>query len=233
VSETEPEFHDRLEVLSRVELPRPLYKYMRPEHADGLVERGEIRIGTLDAYRRWEDASRGDPHEGIVTFTEEQSPLSYGQDLSAFARSMLPTAGTPNVYAARNSFQRTEVYPNCAVLCTSCELSAAAAEPYAACVEIADPEPFFNALTVALSRHLRRTLVGMCGRVMYASRELGGAQWGRVKLAFVKDAKRFEREKEFRGVWVPEQGERIDFSQPHYDLKVPDLRGLLRRVDIP
>ena len=47
-------------------VPSRLFKYLRPEHAQSLLCRGDVRVGTLFEFREIEDAERGDPGEGML-----------------------------------------------------------------------------------------------------------------------------------------------------------------------
>ena len=72
-----------------VNIPCPLYKYMKLKHAIGLVRKGILRIGTLIDFRNHEKytASVADEDEGKrVKYSEDEMDLSRPETVPPFLR---------------------------------------------------------------------------------------------------------------------------------------------------
>lgn len=224
----------RMEALRdvNIQIPqRPLYKYLRPEHAHAMVTSGALRIGTLEYYRRREreDALRGDSTEGFADYVESPSGLQTAENLSEFAKSIWTPP--PGVVGFNNKWVSRVEYHNSFVYCMSRELSANAAGDYTACVEIVDVPRFLAILNVAMTKAFpaqSAEIEAHVSAVVYNERELPHEMLGMVSAAFLK-APNFEREVEARIVWkVPLPGSlaSVDFD----NIKFGEI---IRLVDIP
>ena len=138
-------------------LPSPIYKYARREHAEALVHHGMVHLGTLDAYRDIErlGSEIGDDQEGFKRVTQVIVEKT-GDMMDEFERLFFP-GRNPGLYVANTEIGLTVVTPNCWLFCTSSRLSARLMRTmgYNTCVEIFDPRSFFRLIAEKLwSMHL-------------------------------------------------------------------------------
>jgi hypothetical protein len=147
---------------------KKLYKYLQPEHARGLLERGTVRIGTLYDYRRNElGAAIGDENEGQsrtehgVDFAVD---MSRPENQSWVSRSLLRTHPMQTGIMVRDStFYIEDEDPDCFLYCMSHRFSGRAMRAFKAdaCVEILQPGRFIETMVTALRTRgyvLRATL---------------------------------------------------------------------------
>lgn len=216
----------------------PLYKYGQREHIRALVEQGRIRVGTLDAFRKFEDTVRGDRADGTVVFSEgQQGGPQRLHELSPFARRVVGGAFGDAAFD-RCYFDSPVAHPNAFAFCVSHELSRSAACKYDGCAEIVDARRFF----ALLAEHIEAELQAVAqasgyatarvqvtfGRVRYESLQRHGSEFGLINPGFVKDPK-FAIECEIRAVWESDMSPRA----LHLDLVEPRLCEVIRDIEIP
>lgn len=223
--------------------PQKLFKYLRPEHAQAMVETGKVRLGTLRYYRQQELLAPliGDSRDGTRTLIElqEGDGSTFGE-LSPFAKQV--AAGTmgglgDSVFMRNNTFVGTIVAPNCYVYCASYERSAAAAGEYAACVEITDRKMFFLALSQALVQQLRCDVRMMQAIVRYEPEQVDARMAKRRNPAFTK-TEEFRKQREVRAIWLPlkpgtPEPDDMPAGIDYLDLEIPELRPFVSRIEIP
>jgi hypothetical protein len=130
-----------------------LYKFLRPDHADGLLRRGAVRIGTLYEFRREEEHGTeiGDAGEGIASRMLFTSGAKVWSDRTQpkFSRSFVKIGPGIDVTFENCHFVQREQSPDCWLYCVSTSFSEAMLErsPYSACVRIDFPRHFFRALS--------------------------------------------------------------------------------------
>jgi hypothetical protein len=131
--------------------PRRLYKYLSEKYAASMLEKGNIRLGTLYEYRTSENEQVRDEGEG--TFTTQQL-LSDQTSENRVPSGLL--AGEP--YIDAEGTNPSAIYyaqiPNRNIYCTTMEGSAEVMKQFEAeaCLEIMDVNKFFQEVLNELSR---------------------------------------------------------------------------------
>jgi hypothetical protein len=186
----------------------PLYKYLLPVHALAMLERGQIRIGTLSEFRRsYDREGRSDPGEGVRQLQGwfPDGPFTSNDDVPPFFRGLIedPVRGA-RIHVKNTLVLRTVRAPDGYVYCTSFEFEDEALyELGGACVRIDKPRAFFEALTDALGDRVESPVVVQ--RVSYEPRN-GPHDQVRLNVAphFVKpQVWHFARQFEVRAFWRP------------------------------
>jgi hypothetical protein len=191
-------------------LPARLYKFMKPEHANALLQWGSVRVGTLYEYRNEEKHSGGvvDPGEGTLTHIERVEEAKANQLTEYSRRLTTPTSGvTLSDVTIETHHEIPDRYIYCASLSPSWDADIHG--DYTACVEILDVSRFSSGLWQLLSK--RNLLTGSADAfpVVYAGRthsttSLLGEHCGGVPagIAYLKP-ERFANQKEFRISFEP------------------------------
>lgn len=193
-------------------LPARLFKYMKREHADRLVNEGSTRIGTLHDFRDEEShgVGVGDAGEGkkLLSIHPEPQSVSAGSPLAKHLEAMGAMKLGPGVTvhlgdgcAFAGNHDHHDVY----VWCCSTDLSAKAMADLGSantCVEIFDVPSFFQALDAAVRSRYEVQTLGPAS-VVYGSRH---EEWNGVDMGthpvFLKEA-RFAVQAEVRIAWSP------------------------------
>ncbi len=154
-----------------VDPPGALYKFFSDEaHAQALVERGEVRIGTLYDFRAIEgwDSVRGDAGEGEFTITLESSqPETITvENAPWYLKDKIAELGLP-IFSHGGTINAAGNYPNTYVFCASAVQTSALAAYGRYCVRIHDIIGFFTALT----RHLTDE-IGIAAKAPFDPRDL-------------------------------------------------------------
>lgn len=185
-----------------------MYRYLSPEFARALVDRGGFRIGILSEYRHHEELSdfRGDEGEGTLRVTMDVPPGVYrGGPPPQMAG--LFTGGNPTVVIAQGvRVIRRLVTEDVWVYCLSKEFSekTLALPDYGACVEIEDVGGFRGELCramVAAGHEFREAMMGPC---IYEDRDVD-ANVSRGGHALLLKPPKFAHQEEYRLWWVPAQ----------------------------
>jgi hypothetical protein len=201
-----------------VDFPDKLYKFLAPEHARALIERGSTRIGTLHEYRRQERHGHQvlDVGEGTLRHTE-RIITARGDQITPYTRALFntdsPLCGLQNGNVAV-SVEVPDLYLYCLSLSQSWE---AKIDPsYTVCVEIFEPIAFMlGVLQILQRKHLVTRRSGF-GAVVYAGRNHMTSTFGDVQAGGVPAPipllKPFEYrdQKEYRFVFEP-SARPIDF----------------------
>jgi hypothetical protein len=190
--------------------PPRLYKYLGlVEHAQNLLDRGQVRIGTLFDFRKDDihDPERGDDDEGTpytfvqfadVTLTANSSADTLEQ---AFLRRYAGTAITQPMHFRDHTLMLERVDENAYVYCLSDRWSEDLLDVFnaEACVEVVNPAGFFRALSdhVVDRFHTKRT---QAGPVTYDVLDGPYRSVHELPSCFVKHP-RFSRQCEHRLVW--------------------------------
>ena len=204
---------------------RSMYRYSKRQFSKLLLEKGNIRIGTLHDFRRSEH-KRGisDPQEGKKEVSHRVRDLhidDLGNVLSGTSKDADalkafglvrrgPGAGTTIVRGAIgiHTFDQAD----CFVLCTSKTLSREIMlefEGADSCVRIVDIANFYNRLTVLLQRVVPVTFRGI-HEIRYQDRReaWNGRDWG-FHPALIKEVQ-FKKQSEIRAIWAPAGNRQIE-----------------------
>lgn len=190
----------------KAEFPSILYRYFKEEeHADQFVNRS-IRIGTLEQYRRCEQAGRGDGGEGVKVYN---SGYVAGDGTDERLQTISRRAGIyihPSCKAVTISNNTKVEKSNAYVLCMTHKYSKTefVTEFGKYCVEITNPIMLFIEISVRLQE-----LIGQCrcyaGSVIYKDRDYKHLEQDPGPVSFIKPKNLFEYQAEFRLLWVPTQ----------------------------
>ena len=130
-----------------------LYKHLPLKFANGLVERGEVRIGTLYEYRNEEAHGEGvlDTAEGTRnTFLEVDEMTITGGEQHPFISQFISVDVASSVVIKGGRFENFETSKNCWIYCVSnssdFHVSENLSDDYDACVEIHKPHDFMLAI---------------------------------------------------------------------------------------
>jgi len=198
-----------------------------------MSEEGKLRVRTLDYYRQWEDARRGDQDGGTLRF-DAGGGVNVGAGMDSLTRMAvqaftgLHAKQLDRVAVVDSRVSTRELHQNCWVYCTAHELSSDASGGRSACVEIMEPDEFFRVIGSALAARVGQELEAHAYGVTYRERVVRGDEFVRLSSAFVKPP-RFTFESEVRGIWLSDPPP----GQPYVDLVVPDLPSLVRIVEVP
>jgi hypothetical protein len=131
---------------------QPLFKYINREHAEELVSRGTLRLGTLWEFRDTERHGSGivDPDQGLKYLTEHIG-FRTRETMSAFSR---PILGTGVMIVRNSDVSQAITAPNVGIYSTSARLSGRLMRKlgYDACVEIIDYPGFFTEVAEELDQ---------------------------------------------------------------------------------
>jgi hypothetical protein len=198
----------------------PLFKYLRSEFADALIERGSLRIGTLYGFGDDEalDSERADKLEGVRQYV---GPSSFVSDRDKAATDYLAKKGailsgcTFENTAGGPAFMHEEGVPDCYIYCTSSTFNKRnCISMGGACIEIVDSR-FFDAIG---SHLLKKGLIkehGIVADCIYGDKTqpFTGDRPGKSPGWLVKPEK-YRHQTEVRAMWIP--------------TKQTDLRGTIR-----
>ncbi len=184
-----------------------LYKYMRKEHADLLVDKGCLRIGTLYEFRNEEKHGKaiGDNQEGkkctyMVAETQEWTEHTQPE----FTKGLFKIKSGATVHiSGGGTIEKPEESPDCYVFCTTSQFDTSAMRDfgYDTCVVIEQPEKFLKELSKKL-RHKGEYLATVPCR--YQERRVLYQQETGHHPAVIKEPE-YEYQKEVRSIWVPKK----------------------------
>ena len=219
------------------EVPPSIFKYLRPEHADRMVESGLIRIGSLYGYRSSEipDTERDDPVEGTATVSIGPGPWSrLGSDLPpsfhqfATGIKIHPTARL--AVTGGGFFNIVRAPPNAFIYCACLQFEPSLSHAFGgACVEIFRVGTFLELLTASLELPddlgVAWATRGYFGNCQYGLREQHIAQFSSVDPYLAK-AQSYVHQREARAIWIPTR-----MVPPLYvDRRIDDLAQICQRV---
>lgn len=225
---------------------KSLYRYAEKKWNDALVERGSVRIGTLQNFRKAEHKPGiSDPFEGTKEVVHKIDNWNSGNERPGFptyhARSVgllgminfvpLPNGELPQINIQNIEFARSFEDPDCFVYCTSHRLDKSVMNQFKgadSCVEIYDYMGFYECLTAALNRHVPVERGGI-HQIRYASRTeiCNGLDLG-VPPTWIKDTE-FSEQCEVRSVWHPLNPEEPIFP---YEVEIPELSKFCRKIKV-
>jgi hypothetical protein len=145
-------------------LPTVLYKYLPREHADSLVDRGELMFSTLSWFQNLEDPERGDEFEG----KHKYFPIG-GLEITRTERD--GRAHPPITFTSRDQSLHSKAKGSDDIFIYSTSLRPGltqfgnAAAP-AVCVEIYDPAKFLLRLCAVLRRTPKAKVETLISRLL-------------------------------------------------------------------
>ena len=211
-----------------------LYKYMQKQFADEFLSEGKLRIGTLYDFRDIEKHGPeiGDEGEGTQTahYTNDgHKPIDsrsvdgltqlanmFGIGLGGGTITLGPNAVISGMLSSTNLF----------IFCVSHELNQEKMKEmgYDSCIEINNPEMFFNSLSLTMSEiatpHEHDS-------VCYQDRHIKLEESIESRSYLIKpDYERFVNQKEYRFVWLP----RYEIKDEFIDIICPDAAKFCKRI---
>ncbi len=197
-----------------------LYKYLRQDYAEEMVNRGTIQMGTLSYYRDIEDAARADRNEGKLEKSTEFKEGKTIADATEFYKE-LPFLKGSNISYEKGTvkilpgtvFKGNEDIPDAYIFCTSGTLSEQLKKKFGAdvCVEIFNVQLFLDILSDELVIQDKTYPYTASGRKIEYTGHLHGHD---VNLSgnWLKDSI-YKDEDEFRFSFIPiykKNGKRIE-----------------------
>ncbi len=191
-------------------ITKPVYKYIKREYAELMIQSGAIQIGTLAGFRNMESTGdvRGDAGEGVKITTSEPGKVTYASG-SAVHQALRAMGISVDGGISTNGEQclvHEQIVRNAFVYCVSEDDSLELRDRFGAlCVEIREPVTFFNLVNSALREHLSGQLVlrdGLLDRCVYTDRRRPWTKQHEVHPCLIKPQGRgFEVEREVRAFW--------------------------------
>jgi hypothetical protein len=204
-----------------------LFKYLMRDHAEALVETGELRISTLydlqDEERYGDEI--GDKEEGLRTvYSDEDFDIDH---VPEFARgTLIQPQGHKNVEFRGIEFRLDRTSPNLYTYstCQIYERRLLLEFKYDACVEILDTYLFFTEVTRQLKSAGYASELLHLGPCHYQPRREHHSVETKFHPAMVK-APKYSHQREVRAVWQPSS----DNVKPVL-LTVPEVRQAVKLV---
>jgi len=178
---------------------------MAKEHAESLLSKGVVRIGTLYEFRNEENYGKeiGDNEEGKKSSYMEVNKTSFTYETQPeFTKSlfkMTPNSGTVHLkdLTIENEANSSDLYLYCTT--NVYDQNAMKNFGYDACIEIIRPDRFFKCLSKQLKN--KGTYQGS-HRCIYKPRRLPHYYKDKIHPALIKDPEYFYQ-KEVRSIWQP------------------------------
>ena len=204
-----------------------LYKHLPLRFAKGLVEKGEIRVGTLYEYRDAEAHGEGilDTDEGVRnTFLIADKMTITGKNNHPFISHFIKVDDTSSVVLDNCHSERAESSKNCWIYCVSessdLQVSENLSGEYNACVEINDPHRFM----LAIGRRLMQKAYCMgWWQCQYIGRKV--SYENRTHPAVIK-GEVFSHQNEVRAIYFPP-----NFKPKPLVIKIPELMKYVRLIE--
>ena len=179
----------------RGSLPSTLYKVLPRIHAESLVERGELMWSSLTFFQNELDPTRGDPHEG----SHRYFPVA-GLDVTRHERNGHPDSQRftlPGHGAQIKAFKCHHIFIFSTTLDPNLEIGDAKNR---ACVEIFEPQRFFERIERAVTAHRSARVDRLIhGEVRYwLPEDPPGAIWAFPHLLTLNKHKSHENDREYR-----------------------------------
>ena len=177
---------------------------MRKKHADLLIGKGRLQIGTLYEYRDIEKHGNiiGDATEGQKSLYLEVDNDKWTSDSQdSFSKKFIKISPGSSVQLQNVNFEKKQNSPNYYLYCTTEEFNKKSLHNfnYDSCVVIENPEKFFYAITRALRDKGTFEGVFPC---QYGSRRVPHDQDPGIHPALIKNSS-YKDQKEVRALWKP------------------------------
>ena len=183
-----------------------VYRYFPEEWQANALVNGHVWLSTLEACRQHEDPHRGDRREGTETY---HSGVAVGDSGDP---DFVKVAGRIGLRVGPGCTNNTVRYctisrtlPDAYVLCTTMkrfpqELKTSFGKY---CVEITKPTFFFYHVSAQLGS-VGKFRQAAAGPVLYRDQTYVGLQDPPGEIGFVKSPDKYQGQKEFRFIWIPE-----------------------------
>ncbi|GHE20117.1 hypothetical protein GCM10017767_06380 [Halomonas urumqiensis] len=209
---------------------RVLYKHLPSRFADGLIARGEVRVGTLYEYRDDEKHGEGvlDRLEGKrETFLDVDYMSLNGENDHPFVREFIGVGEGSSVVLQDVSFHKTHNSPDCWLYCVSTSddevVGANLSDDYDACVRIDDPYLFMLALGRFFTQPLQPLTFCMgWWQCQYIGRKV--EYENRVHPVMLKESC-FSHQQESRAIFFP-----INWKPEPIIVQIPELTQYVTRL---
>ena len=218
---------------------KSLYRYSEKKWNDALIERGSVRIGTLQDFRKAEHKPGiSDPFEGKKKVVHTIDNWDSAKEIPGFpsyhARSaealgIIRLGQTSQIKIQNIEFVRNLEDPDCFIYCTSHRLHKDVMGQFKgadSCVEIYDYVGFYECLTEVLNKIIPVKCGGI-HQIRYASRTeiCNGNDLGITPMG-IKDPE-FSGQCEVRAVWDP-----VNPDKPIAPiiLEIPELSRFCRKM---
>ncbi|MCK1789664.1 hypothetical protein [Pseudomonas violetae] len=219
---------------------KSLYRYSEKKWSNALIERGSIRVGTLQDFRKTEHKPGiSDPFEGTKRLLHEIDDWDLDDEVNgspsyhAKATELMGMFSIgPNTGGIRFtgcSSERVVEVPNCFIYCTSHRLHKDVMSQFEgadSCVEIYRLQNFYECLTAAINKRVPVRWGGLRD-VRYASRTeiCNGNDFGETPTWLKGED--FAGQYEARAVWHP--------MNPHeplepFAMEIPELSRFCRKI---
>lgn len=216
-----------------------MYKYLKRQYAEGLLNKNEIVIGTLYGYRDMEQTEenkgRYDPFEGKykdklslinpnIPKDDWDNPIVRG-NIGSFKFENCAFVNIHNEYVA----------PNCLIYCTSYEKSLEVMSEFKdadTCIEIKNISSFYNLITWELQRKLHQDIrLRTVSRIDYDFYERVRSDiYGLPLHPALAKTQEYKKQCEIRAIWsVPDN---FQINEAFYKFSIVGLRKNCRLVEI-
>jgi len=195
-----------------------MYRYSAEEYNQSLLKMGGVRVGTLHDFRKSEHKEGiADPQEGKkqVSHFIDKAVVNSATDLHSKAAKEFniidPGKNNVNMHLENVTFSKSFDEPDCFILCVSSKKSRevmAEFEGADSCVEIIEPNIFFQQLTITLNLFTPVIFRGV-HKVIYQNKKevWNGQDWGH-NPAVIKELE-FKDQYELRAIWQPRFNQKI------------------------
>lgn len=211
----------------------PLYKHLESVHADALIKKGSIRIGTLYEYRDQEKHGEGvlDREEGIFRTHGRRSGHFDETNVDTYMSNFINIEGGGRAYIENAELILRESFSNAWVYCVSESedkiVSAELSSNYDACVELIDPDRFSKEIKKFLSRRFGYIRIDKSDwlRCQYVGRDLEENDQMR-EVPFLLKEESFSHQKEVRALFLPKK----EIEIKPLVVGIPNLKKYVRRI---
>ena len=185
---------------------RVLYKYLKKEYAELLINKGNLRIGTLYEYRDIEKHGKiiGDEGEGTKSVYMEMNNVTWTKDTQpAFGKSFFNLGEGGVVHFDGITLEKPTHSPNYYMYCTTSVIDENALVDfgYDTCVVIENPTKFFLAVNRVMRHKGIYEGVFPCA---YQSRRVAHYQDNGIHPAIIKPTE-YRNQSEVRALWRPKK----------------------------
>ncbi|SPJ35246.1 hypothetical protein [Kushneria phyllosphaerae] len=210
-----------------------LYKHLESVHADALIRKGSIRIGTLYEYRDQEKHGEGvlDEEEGVVRTHAKRSGYFDETNVDAFMSNFVSVGDGGSVYIGNADLTLSESCSSSWIYCVSesedKSVSTGLSSNYDACVELVDPDRFSREIKKFLSRKFGCVRIEKSDwlKCQYVGRDLEENHRLRDVPFLLKEAI-FSHQKEVRVLFLPKR----EIEIKPLIVSIPNLKKYVRRI---
>jgi hypothetical protein len=207
--------------------PCRIFKHMKAEHAELLVEHGELMLGTYYMYKTISNPAIVDEQEGYK-WAQDKPPMGEKVGKDHLGNVLSPDDPRYNLIEfGQMTMHQQILYPDTYIFCTTRLQQQGLFPGYDACVEITD-EKFILWIRQELLRQklISNPEVTACGILYVKDKILPRAH--KLQAYWIKDVK-YKHEEEYRIVFFPPVNNPKHIVEP-VKLVIPSLRKYCKRV---